>query len=1125
MSIEDLKTRLEEVGQRGELDADARTEASLRVAASLWERTLATKDRQEKKQQRLLSRILDDPLAQTFSTLLTDRVPRASSAAETVRQARHVLKRTGIPGSFSWFERAQLFGLKHFGGLLSGVAAKGLEGKIRAEARPFLLPNASPAFEQSLNRVHEEGIWSNVNHLGEAVLGEKEAEKHLADYIALLRNPEVGCISVKVSSICEQLSALAYQDSLERVCVALRRLYDVALEEISAGRDKILMLDMEAYRDLELTCDAFVKVLSEPRYHALRAGIVLQAYIPDSHAQHERILAFAKERLAKGGSPIRMRIVKGANLEMERVESAQRHWALPIYESKAHSDASFKAMLERAITAENLAAVQLGVASHNLFDIAFSLVLRYERQIESGLHFEALYGMAGALARVLLELDEKVLLYCPTVPEAHLHVAVAYLVRRLDENTAEENFLRHSLSMEVGNPAWRGQEAAFRKSRELQRSLSTESKRRGGLTSVDARTSFENIGDVDFVMRESREWIAPLLESRKVTEDQPLSLFVAGEEIARATEPGFDPSRPGFVPYRMTFATAEEVQSAIEAGTRAHERFSKTSVEERAELLFAAAEALAHARGELIAASVMDGGKNVEEADVEVSEAIDFANYYAHCAIDAQRRAKGKLVGRGLTVVVPPWNFPLAIPLGGVFAALAMGNAVILKPARETALIATEAVKILYSAGIPQEVLQLIVATDEVATELIVNDAVQTVVLTGGTDTARLFRRLRPGLHLLAETGGKNATIVSENADRDLAIDAVVASAFRHAGQKCSATSLLILPPGIYDDVHFRAQLVDAAASLPVGSAWDLASRVTPLVQEPSETLRRGLTTLQPGEEHWLKSVPDETNPRLWSPAIRGDVKPGSYAHQTEFFGPVLSVLRAKDLDDAFHIANGTPYGLTSGFHSLNEGEQARYRETIQAGNLYLNRGTTGAIVRRQPFGGRKASNFGPGAKAGGPDYVLQFAREVSADVSVSAALMSYQEAYSERYAREHDPSSLLGQDNILRYQPIDEVLLVLGEGFAEEDAQLVRQAINLCGARHREVMHDQARDISLEGIVRIRVLGEVGELPFDVGDLHVERSPVSRNGWLEMRKYVLEQSVCTDVHRYGHIAELPAKR
>ena len=380
--------------------------------------------------------------------------------------------------------------------------------------------------------------------------------------------------------------------------------------------------------------------------------------------------------------------------------------------------------------------------------------------------------------------------------------------------------------------------------------------------------------------------------------------------------------------------------------------------------------------------------KTVREGDPEVSEGIDMARWAATSTHTLDELASDGVacVPLGVVLVAGPWNFPYAIPANGVVGAIAAGNAVILKPAPEALATAAELVRQLHEAGIPDDVVQLVrCPDDEVGRHLVTHEGVDAVVLTGSYDTARLFLDWKPSLRLLAETSGKNAMVITGAADVDLAIKDLVRSAFGHAGQKCSAASLAIVEAELLDDPHFLARLADAVRSLRVGPATDLATMVGPVIHPPDGPLRRALTRLDEGERWLVEPRLVGGDGRLWTPGVRVGVQPGSWFHRTECFGPVLGVMRAGDLDHAIELQNGTDFGLTGGLQSLDPAEIAHWLERVEVGNAYVNRHMTGAIVRRQPFGGWKRSSVGRGAKAGGPDDILRFVRPTVAGPPVDA--------------------------------------------------------------------------------------------------------------------------------------------
>ncbi len=749
---------------------------------------------------------------------------------------------------------------------------------------------------------------------------------------------------------------------------------------------KFINLDMEEYRDLDLTVTAFREVLDEAEFLPLSAGIVLQAYLPDSHRVQRALTEWARGRRARGGAPIKLRIVKGANLAMERIEAGVHGWPQAPYESKAEVDANYKRMVEYGTRPEHADAVHLGVASHNLFDIAHGLVLREDRRVEPWVEFEMLEGMANHQARAVQARAGGLLLYAPVVRAEDFHSAIAYLVRRLDENTAPENFLRHIFDLEPGSTDWIAERDRFLAAFELVPGLS-DAPRRTQDRGVEAVAlprprlliaRFENDPETDWTLAANRAWIDTVVTHWRERAVEEIPLQVGGEFLAGArTAEGRDPSRPGRVAYRYALGGPADVDRALTVARAAQPAWAALPSTEREARLESCAIELNRRRGDLIGAMITDGAKTVTEADAEVCEAVDFARYYARTLHEvAPEVADCRMESLGVVVVTPPWNFPLSIPAGGVLAALAVGNAVVLKPAPEAVLVGWRLADCLWEAGVPRDVLQFLPCPDdEIGRGLVTDPRVGGVILTGSVETARLFLGWRPDLPLFAETSGKNAIIITSLADRDQAIRDLVRSAFGHNGQKCSAASLAICEAEVYDDAAFRRQLRDAAASLAVGSAWDLTSRITPLTQPPGAALRRALTVLDEGEEWLLEPRPDAANPQLWSPGIKLGVRQASFFHQTECFGPVLGLMRAENLDEAIGLANGTPFGLTSGIQTLDDREIAKWVDRVEAGNLYVNRPITGAIVGRQPFGGWKASSVGPGAKAGGPNYVLQLAR------------------------------------------------------------------------------------------------------------------------------------------------------
>ena len=1012
----------------------------------------------EEKEATKMSRLLADPAGKELTFHLADEVFRPPGAKAQASTFRRLVRTHGIPKYLRPHERFLMLLGSFASRFLPSVVMPAVTAQIRKDSQRVILARE----EKPLNEYFAKRSKVNLNLLGEAILGEEEARNRLEQNLELLAKPECHYLSVKISAIFSQINLLDQEGTLTAIQERLRRLYRTG---------KFINLDMEEYRDLDLTCEAFKRTLDEPEFQDLEAGIVLQAYLPDSFHALQDLTAWAKTRKA----PIKIRIVKGANLAMEKVEASQHHWPQAPYDDKTDVDANYKRLLHFAMEPNNTAAVRIGVASHNLFDIAYALLLREQNGVQDRVELEMLEGMANEHARALDAKGSPVLFYAPIVKKENFHSAIAYLVRRLDENTSPENFLAHVFSMKPGDEAFKEQEARFRESCARIPTVKAGPNRTQDrdLPTPPMGVEFQNSPETDWVLPANREWLDKAIVS--YTPDAPPVL-----------------------------ADLAGVKAALE--TASNSQWSETTPQERAKLLHRAAGTLEAARGRLTACMRLDADKRPFESDVEISEAVDFANYYAHRTLDKSFLDGTMPTPLGTIVVTPPWNFPCAIPCGGILAALAAGNAVIIKPAPEVIQTAWEMVRCLWEAGIPKDALQFLPCPDnEIGQALVSSEKVGGVILTGSSLTADLFQSWNDDLKLFAETSGKNALIITAASDPDLAVKDLVKSAFGHAGQKCSAASLALIEADLYDSPAFMAQLKDAAASLPVGEATDPAAIITPLIQAPGPDLLRGLTQLDEGES-WLLE-PKQHGPRLWSPGIRLGVKAGSWIHKTELFGPVLALIRVENLDEAITIQNSSDFGLTGGIHSLDPEEISQWRESVEVGNAYINRPITGAIVRRQPFGGWKRSSVGPGAKAGGPNYLTQFSSweetglpelrsEPNEDVKkllskfdndkrLTAAAMSYAYWWEKEFSVAHDPSQLLGETNHFRYKVAPEVVI-------ENPSELQILAAATVGTRIVSVSrHPLARPLPKQALL---------------------------NGRLELLHYLHEQSVSETTHRHGRV-------
>jgi RHH-type transcriptional regulator, proline utilization regulon repressor / proline dehydrogenase / delta 1-pyrroline-5-carboxylate dehydrogenase len=1082
--------------------------------------TAADETPAERRATGRLAALVADPVGLELAVRFVDRVARPQdvrvAAAELADLGHRAADAAGFLGTV---DQALLAVGSRIAPLLPAAVVPAARIRLR-QLVGHLVADAGPGLAGHIARARTDGFRLNLNLLGEAVLGEQEAARRLARVTELVARPDVDYVSVKVSAVASQLSTWDTAGSVARVVERLRPLYATA-----AAHGTFLNLDMEEYRDLALTVEVFDALVNDPAVRDHEAGIVLQAYLPDTSAALEELTAIARRRVEAGGARLKVRLVKGANLAMERVEAELHGWTQAPYPGKPDVDAHYVRLVGAALDPARTSALRVGVASHNLFHVAYAHLLAQHRGVSEALDVEMLQGMAPAQARAVQREVGQVLLYTPVVAPKDFDVAISYLVRRLEENAQHENFLHALFAGDGEAPAATpddgidGQQRAFLASVRDAATVST-APRRTPRPVVDPAAPvpavpFANAADTDPAVAEHRAW--------------------AGRLVATDVAPPAGAVEVG---------TTDEVDAVVARAVAAAPAWSARTPAERAAVLRRAAEELEAVRGDLVATMVHEGAKTVAEADPEVSEAVDFARYYA---AQAERLADGAVAGavfrpHGVTVVTPPWNFPVAIPVGSTLAALAAGSPVLVKPAPQTprcVRVAMAAVQhALTAGGIDEDALQVVLSPEgEVGRRLVTHPDVARVVLTGSIETARLFLGWRPDLEVLAETSGKNALVITPSADVDLAVADLVRSAFGHAGQKCSAASLAILVGSAGTSDRLRRQLADAVTSLRVGPADDLGTTMGPLVEPAAGNLLRALTTLDEGEAWLVEPRRLDAEGRQWSPGVKHGVRPGSWFHRTECFGPVLGVVRVDTLDEALAVQNAVAFGLTGGLHSLDEAEIAHWLERVEVGNAYVNRHLTGAVVQRQPFGGWKASVVGPGAKAGGPHYLgglgtWQDAPEVAAlddDAWLAWAQADDARVWAAELGASHDPSGLAAEENTLRYRPVPALTVRLGVDGTERDLRRVQHAARTAGVPVTVSRADRESDEAFAGRVargavpgRIRVVGSAPGLRAAavarLGEVTVLDAPVLAAASRELLGMVREQAVSRTRHRFGHI-------
>ena len=944
---------------------------------------------------RLMEWAMRDPVFKTQMFRFVDVLPTLTSSGDVVKHLAEYLSSVKTPSS------SVLRGALAFGRLLPAMPAHLIRQNVLAMANIFICGRDGKSAFPNLQRIWGEGARFTVDILGEAVVSDREADECAAKYGELLDflaaatrswkvegplaagEPPFVNISVKISALCARVQPSDPQASIETI---MKRLKRIAAHASQLGAS--INLDMEHYGLKELTLDLFKKLSNEPDLENLpRHGFVIQAYLRDSYADTEKMLNWA----SGDGRQFTIRLVKGAYWDFEKVVAGQKSWEIPVYLSKPETDANYERITRLLL--ENRSIVYPAFASHNVRSIAHAAT--YARQLgipPDDFEFQMLYGMATPIRRALVKLGYRVREYCPI---GELVPGMAYLVRRLLENTSNEGFLRakfsanRSTSELLTDPVLRiPDHQPVQQGVEFPHNGFSMRTQRAPLYD---EPPYENEPPSDFAVASVRNKMGPALDVVRGRLGLAYPMVIGGKKFMGSRQLlSINPAQPNQVIGHVAAGATENVAHAVAVARKAFYHWSRTPAKARAKLLERLADKMRAARYELAAWEVFEVGKTWAEADADVVEAIDFCTFYSRemCRLGIGRLTQdvpGEVsietyVPRGVAAIIAPWNFPLAILCGMAVAALVTGNTVILKPAEQSSVLGAIFMNLLEEAGLPDGVANLVCGTGEdVGSLLVAHPDVDLIAFTGSREVGTLIwgtaavthRDQRNLKKVICEMGGKNAVIIDTDADLDEAVLGIIQSAFSFQGQKCSALSRLIT----VHDVHKRLipRLTEAVAALKIGLPEHPNTDIGPVIDHNSLEKVQGY--IERGKrEHLLAfqaHLPAGLEGYYVAPAIFDAVDPAARLAQEEIFGPVLAVIPAKDLAAAIQIANNTPFGLTGGLYSRSPQNIERVRSEFLVGNLYINRSITGAIVGRHPFGGFKMS--GGGTKAGGIDYLLNF--------------------------------------------------------------------------------------------------------------------------------------------------------
>ncbi|MBI2850517.1 MAG: proline dehydrogenase family protein [Chloroflexi bacterium] len=844
--------------------------------------------------------------------------------------------------------------------LVSGITERAVE----MLADRFIAGDDEAAILRILSYLERQRRYSTIALLGEDVLSEHEAELYKTRYLRLIdslsghfdsshRSPLLQ-LSIKLTSLTDNFNPADGEGTLRRV---RSRLEEIARH--CASNSIELHIDAELFEHRELTWHIFSEIFGPGSAFSNWSGIgmTVQSYFKDSEEYLETVLEFARKRQA----PFGLRLAKGAYWDYEVITARQNHWPVPVFEQKVDTDRTFRNMLHTLL--KNSRFLKLGVAGHNIADHARAEAVRETLGLPEGsVEHQVLFRTAEGVSRALRSMGWPTRDY---VPSGQLVPGMAYLMRRVQENTSPLGFLMRSRSGESvtellrpapETPLAEQKEAGFQNYPPKRLFISNE------------RTSFESALKTGYTQW-GREYHIELGDKT-----------VATHEL----KPSLSPSRPDPQnPVGRTYmAGVAEAQQATAIARQGFQRWAQTPVAERARILLRAAGRLAEERDALAIWIVYEGGRTWAEALADVDEAVDHFAFNAHRLLDSQQQVQEQYQPRGIVAVIPPWNFPVALPAGMISGALAAGNAVLFKSAEQTPVIGARLAEVLHSAGVPRDVLLHLPGWGEVAGEHLVDSPeVDMVAFTGSKAVGISINkkasavRLGSGLKkVVAEMGGKNAIVVFPDADLDEAVKGIVLSAFEHCNQKCSACSRVFVHRSVFKRLSER--LVHAVSSLPVGPGDDPGTLVNPLIGPDA---RERVLAYAEKARHEGKVLVDRIltgspNPLQVGPLVVELALAGlatSTIAREEIFGPVLFVTPFEDENEMLAQVNGTVYALTAGVFSRSPETVSRMIQGIRAGNIYINRKITGARVGIEPFGGFQLSGTGP--KAGSREYLFAF--------------------------------------------------------------------------------------------------------------------------------------------------------
>jgi RHH-type transcriptional regulator, proline utilization regulon repressor / proline dehydrogenase / delta 1-pyrroline-5-carboxylate dehydrogenase len=1163
-------------------DYQQRIDNSIFLAKYLLKAALISQTSKEKRDQKLFTKLITNIRSRSFIINIIDQGFRSHSYLRRADQILHLIHQYGIPENLSISLRFKLLFLK----LLKKKGAAYLVTSIGKKLNDEFSHLVFPSEKDDLLKKKNPNNLLNFSQVGGLPLGREGVKKWQKKYRRLLEKPNINYISIKSSSLLPKINLLDWEASVKFLATKLQYIYQIANENPIKQKDgttkhKFINIDIENYQSVKITIQAFKQALSNPSFANLSAGITLQSYLPEAFELQKDLVQFAKKRIEDGGNAIKITIVKGSYLEKEEIQASINNWAQAPYTSKKETDANFKKMLEFACLKPNARVANVGIATHNIFDIAYGLLLIYENEIFPYAEIEMFATRTPNIRNVINQVFDNVRLYCPVADKNEFHKALSFIFRRIDENLRPQNFLYKINKLTPRSKRWDQLKEAFFSSCEKINNLSHEKRQKQdrleNKTFLKERFSlFDNEQQTNFSLKNNRIWANEIIKNVKTnTESLIIPLQINGQIFEKNQDGIFHQiASKEKTLYHYSIADENDINKAILCANSYLSIWKNVSVEEKMTFFSNITSLYKQKRKELIATLIKEQGKILIDADVEICQAIDSIEYYKFRYSNTVTTKDVSFSPIGTCIIVSSKGNSLSTPTGNIISALLCGNSVIFKPSKDSVLTGWQIVNTFWEAGIPKEVLQFIICDNEVVENSLINtNSNSKLIFSGRGLTAKKFIKKNPLINISANLEGKNTMIITDCCDRDLAIESLVKSAFSNSGQNDFTITVAILESEVYEDKIFLQKLIDAVSPYKLGFPWDLSTNLVPLRHEIKENLKIALTTLEPGESWLLTPKQNENNPFLYSPGIKIGATENSLTFKRVFAGPVLSLVRASNLKSAISIANSLPYGLISVLQSLDEREHHYFSENIQTGSKYINRATKLAMIRRQPYGGYKSSSYGINFKEGGPNYLLKFLKAsqieipkqkqpVSEKVNSLTSILEKIDLTAEElglfyasianYAfwwkkmkKYRDPSKIVGQDNFFGYIPKKNICLKIFEDDNPIDILRICAATLTCGAKlqisrdknkckkfywldllesifSKNETDDQLLERLKKQKTRIIRLSNLASKKFKtkvtMQNCYVIDDPVLANGRYELLNYLQEVNISYNYHRYGNL-------